>query len=230
MLDHLGLIKTTLIDFPGRVASTLFTHGCHFRCPYCHNPELLGRSIPTDFLAREEILTHLDRRRKVLGGVCITGGEPLLHADLPELCAEIRERGLAVKVDTNGAFPDRLSALLQKGLVDYVAIDIKTAFDHYDRVGGNGGDVRSSVGLIQESGVEHEFRTTVVPGIVDSDDIHSISEVLTSEDLYVLAQFRPGNTLDPRFSDLEPYRSERLREWQHELTERGLRCELRGVN
>jgi pyruvate formate lyase activating enzyme len=199
------------------------------RCPYCHNPELVSGPIPPDFLTRDEVLAHLDRRSNVLGGVCITGGEPLIHADLPELCAQIRERGLEVKIDTNGSFPDRLESLLRQELVDYVAMDIKTAFSNYDRVGGDGDAAQLSLRLIQASGVQHEFRTTVVPGIVDGDDIRSIAEFLTPDDLYVLAQFRSGNTLDPGLSKLDPYRSDTLREWQRKLAERGVQCSVRGL-
>jgi pyruvate formate lyase activating enzyme len=229
MLDRFGIIKTTLIDYPGRVATTLFTHGCPFRCPYCHNPELIDGPVPDDFVTRDDVLRHLDRRRSVLSGVCITGGEPLVHGDLGGLCAAIHERGLSVKLDTSGAYPDRLRDLLDQGLVDYVAMDIKTSFDRYDTVHGDGDAVRRSMRLIQSAAVEHEFRTTVAPGIVTSEDIDSIADALTPGDRYVLAQFRPATVFAPEYRDVTPYPVSVLVEWQTRLTDRGLQCELRGV-
>jgi pyruvate formate lyase activating enzyme len=229
MIKRLGLVKTTLIDYPGKVASVLFTHGCQLRCPYCHNPNLVSGPVPDDFLPVETILDHLDRRRDVLGGVCITGGEPLVHPDLRELCAAIHKRGLSVKLDTNGAYPDRLSELITAGLVDYVAMDIKTAFDNYDRVGGDGKAAQRSLAVIQESTVDHEFRTTVAPGIVDQTDLLSIALLLKPEDRYILAQFVAGTTLDPAFGSVTPYQGDLLREWCRLLTERGLNCTVRGA-
>jgi pyruvate formate lyase activating enzyme len=229
MPDRLGLLKTTLLDYPGRVASTIFTHGCPYRCPYCHNANLVSGPIPDDFVSTDEVLAHLYKRRKVISGVCITGGEPLVHRDLIDLCRAIKEIGLDVKLDTNGAFPDRLGEVVSVGVIDYVAMDIKTAFSSYERVGGDGESAFESLRIIQESGIAHEFRTTVVPGIVDCDDLVSIADYLRPGDHYVIAQFRPGKTLDPRFAGVEPYPGDVIRSWRDSLCERGIDCDVRGV-
>ena len=229
MPDRLGLLKTTLLDYPGRVASTVFTHGCPYRCPYCHNANLVSGPVPDDFVSTDEVLAHLRKRRNVLGGVCITGGEPLVHHDLADLCRAIRKIGLDVKLDTNGAFPDRLSEVMAARVIDYVAMDIKTSFSSYSRVGGDGESALESLRAIQESGIAHEFRTTVVPGIVDSDDLGAIADYLRPGDHYVLAQFRPGDTLDPGFATAEPYPGDVIRAWRDALCERGIDCAVRGV-
>ena len=126
-LSNLGLVKTSLIDFPGEVAAVVFSFGCNLRCPFCHNPTLVNGSHPEDFISRGEILSFLKKRRNVLGGVCITGGEPLLHSDLVLLITEIKALGLKVKLDTNGTVPDRLREVK----ADYVAIDFKTSPEKY---------------------------------------------------------------------------------------------------
>jgi pyruvate formate lyase activating enzyme len=131
-LDRVGLQKTTLLDFPGEVAATVFIPGCNLRCPYCHNPGLVSPPFPEDMIPVGELDAFLSRRARVLGGVCITGGEPLVHPDIGSLVGIIRSHGLQVKLDTNGTFPGRLEELLASGLVDYVAMDIKTAPDLYD--------------------------------------------------------------------------------------------------
>jgi pyruvate formate lyase activating enzyme len=143
-LSSLGLIKTSLIDFPGEVAAVLFTFGCNLRCPYCQNPALVTGPPPRDFISREEVRAFLKKRKDVLGGVCITGGEPLLHSDLGELIGEIKSLGLKVKLDTNGTIPERL----REANVDYVAIDFKTSLEKYRLLTGTeiGGTLRRGAG------------------------------------------------------------------------------------
>lgn len=224
-LDKLGLQKSTLVDYPGEVAATLFTNGCNLSCPYCHNPELVTGAPPEDFRSREEILAYLRKRRGVLGGVCITGGEPTLHTDLPELIGEIHDIGLKVKVDTNGTLPDRLPPLG----ADYYAMDIKAAPAHYDRVGlpQAAERIRRSVTWIRESGAHYEFRTTVVPGIVSDDDVDEICESLEPGDCYTLAQYRPMVTLDPAFLSVGPYPIDVLEAMKERCAARGIRAHVR---
>ncbi|MFO8065445.1 MAG: anaerobic ribonucleoside-triphosphate reductase activating protein [Spirochaetota bacterium] len=219
-LDRLGLLKTTLIDYPGEVAATLFTAGCNLSCPYCHNPELVSGIVPPDFLTREQIMSFLRRRRGVLGAVCITGGEPTMHADLPQLVADIHELGLKVKIDTNGTLPQHLEALD----VEYVAMDVKTAPSKYERVGmaEAAQRLRRSVEVLREKDAAYEFRTTVVPGIVDHGDVDEICESLEAGETYTLAQFRPLVTLDASYQSVPPYPRE-------ELEAMGARCAERGV-
>ncbi len=207
-LHRMGLVKTSLVDFPGRVAATLFTYGCNLRCPYCHNANLVVGEIPPDFLSREEILAFLKRRRAVLDGVAISGGEPLLHADMPAFIAELRELGFAVKVDTNGTLPERLEELD----ADYVAMDLKMAPEHYGRLGVAETAAKSasvperlhrSLRTLRrrhaEQGLSYELRTTVVPGLVHEDDIGRIADMLVPHERIVLAPFRGGTTLDPSY-------------------------------
>ena len=224
-LDALGLLKSTLVDYPGEVAATLFTNGCNLSCPYCHNPELISGPAPEDFLTRKQVMAYLHRRSCVLGGVCITGGEPTLHADLPELISEIRELGLKVKVDTNGTLPERIAELD----ADYFAMDVKASPAHYDRVGmpAAGDRLRRSMEIIRASGAEYEFRTTVVPGIVFDEDVDEICESLAPGDIYTLAQYRPLITLDPAFESVGPYPLATLEAMRDRCAARGVDAHVR---
>lgn len=229
MLTHAGLVKTTLLDYPGRVAATVFTHGCPLRCPYCHNPELVHGPVPASFLPIADLVATIKRRSGLIEGVCITGGEPLIHPEMEALIRELKAAGLLVKVDTSGAVPRHLRRLLEHQLIDFVAMDLKTDPEHYARVGGKREPTLESLRLVQESGVEHEFRTTVVPGIVEEADVHAIAALLTELDPYVLAQFRPGATLDPAYAARDPYPDHRLVEWCKALRIKKRRCSVRGV-
>jgi pyruvate formate lyase activating enzyme len=230
--ERIGLVKTSLIDYPGEVAAVLFLPGCNLRCPYCHNPELVTPPYPEDLLPREEVIGFLEKRKKLLGGVCITGGEPLLHRGLPDLVDEIRSLGFKVKLDTNGSFPD----LLDTDRYDYIAMDVKTSPGKYGLVKNRGDDqtrgalaeaVLESAGKIIRSGVHHEFRTTVVPGIVTREDILGIAELLRGAEKYLLAGFRPGKTLDPIYAEYLPYSDEELSTLCTAVCETGLPCTVR---
>ena len=175
-----GIQKLTLLDYPGKVACTVFLGGCNFRCPYCHNAELLGDAEPV--MTVEELLAFLKKRRGILDGVCITGGEPTIHKELPELIRGIRELGFSVKLDTNGYRPEVLGRLLEEGLVDYVAMDLKNGPDSYgETVGLPGVDlerIRESVGLLCRSGIEFEFRTTVAKPLHSGETLTSMANWL----------------------------------------------------
>ena len=175
-----GIQKLTLLDYPGKVACTVFLGGCNFRCPYCHNAELLGDEEPV--MTVEELLAFLKKRRGILDGVCITGGEPTIHKELPELIRGIRELGFSVKLDTNGYRPEVLGRLLVEGLVDYVAMDLKNGPDSYgETVGLPGVDlerIRESVGLLCRSGIEFEFRTTVAKPLHSGETLTSMANWL----------------------------------------------------
>jgi pyruvate formate lyase activating enzyme len=176
-----GLEKFAPRDFPGYMVSTVFTGGCNFRCPYCHNSDLVLRpdSLPTfpiDFF-----LSFLESRKGWIEAVCVTGGEPLLHDALEVLLRLIKERGLLVKIDTNGSFPDRLEAVMQDKLVDYVAMDVKAPLEKYSDVTQakvHRTDIQDSISLILESNIPSLFRTTVVPGLVEGEDIQEIARLL----------------------------------------------------
>ncbi len=221
----LGLQKTTLVDFPGEVAATIFFPGCNLRCPYCHNPDLVLPPFPEDLLDMETVKAFLRKRAPVLGGVCLTGGEPLLHEELFELADFIHSLGLKVKVDTNGTLPQQLCRVK----ADYIAMDVKTSPGKYDLVGlpGAGERVLESVAQILSSGIPHEFRTTVAPGIVTEADISRIAACIQGADRYVLAQFRPGKTLDPAFENTLPYTIQTLETMKALVEKAGIPCKIR---
>lgn len=195
-----GLEKVSMNDYPGLVATVVFIPGCNLRCPYCHNASLIRRPFPDDLLSFEKIINYLRKRKNVLGGVCISGGEPLLFSRLPELIATVRGLGFPVKIDTNGTLPDRLAQLSP----DFIAMDIKTSPRKYDLLGCDYGEaVMKSVEWIRRSGIRHQFRTTVVPGITEIEDLDEIA-LLTADSPWVLHNFRNGNVLDPTYLDLPP--------------------------
>ena len=198
-----GLQKTTLLDYPGHVAATVFTGGCNFRCPFCHNGELVLR--PKDFPAipEEEILGFLRKRRGILEGVCITGGEPTLQKELKDFIQRIRELEYLIKLDTNGYAPDVLCGLMEEGLLDYVAMDIKACKENYARVTGVKGidltRIEESVKLLLgQQGIPYEFRTTVVKGLHSVEEFERIGVWLAGAQQYFLQGFRENeNLLDP---------------------------------
>lgn len=200
----LGLNKTTLLDYPGCVAATIFTGGCNFRCPFCHNSGLVLMPSAGEVISEEEVLAFLKKRRNVLKGVCITGGEPTLQADLPDFISRIREIGYQVKLDTNGYKPETLKSLLEEGLLDYVAMDIKNSPDKYAASSGmdgmehdfNLGKIRESVDLLMGGSVEYEFRTTVVRELHTLGDLVRIGEWIRGCRAYFLQKFQDqGNNI-----------------------------------
>ena len=186
-----GLQKMTLLDFPGRVACTVFTVGCNFRCPFCHNSSLvLSPDLPE--LSQAEFFAFLQKRRGLLDGVAITGGEPLLHADLPAFLEQIRALGYAVKLDTNGAFPDRLRAVLEAGLADYVAMDVKNSREKYEQTAGVTGilpQVEQSAALLMGGSTPFEFRTTLVDELHESADFAAIGRWIAGTERYFIQGF-----------------------------------------
>lgn len=195
-----GFQKLTLIDYPGKIATTVFTIGCSFKCPFCHNPELV---IKSEFLpwegVEEEFFEHLEKRKGKLDGVCITGGEPTIQPDIIEFIQKIKDMGYLVKLDTNGTNPDVLKKLYDLKLLDFVATDIKNAPDRYDETVGlkaNMEKVKKSVAMIMESGVPYEFRTTVVPGIHTEKDFDAVADWIDGADAYYLQEYRSGKTID----------------------------------
>ena len=196
MLIH-GLQKMTLLDFPGRVACTVFLGGCDLRCPYCHNAELIDGSAPA-VMDDGELLAFLKKRVGLLDGVAVTGGEPLLR-DIAPLLREVRALGYAVKLDTNGTHPARLRALLDEGLVDYVAMDVKNSLERYaETVGVAGLDlapIRESAALLMEGRVDYEFRTTVCRELHDDDSIRGVGEFLAGARRIFLQPFADRDTV-----------------------------------
>ena len=218
MLD-VAYLKTSLIDFPGRLASLLFLPGCNFRCPYCHNAALVEQGgaggAGAGLVPLEDYLDFLDRRKKLISGVVISGGEPLIHEEAPAIARSIHEKGLAVKLDTNGSFPGRLAAIE----ADYVALDLKTDPAQYGRVaptppqGGSidaGAAVLESLALLRSSGTPFEIRITCAPGIVGQAEIEAMASHLEAGDEVILQNFRPGGCLDPRWDGKGPIAREAM--------------------
>ncbi len=191
-----GLQKLTLLDFPQKVACTVFLQGCNFRCPFCHNTPLLHG---TQDLPESELLSFLKKRQGMLDGVAITGGEPLIHTDIADLLKKIKALGYAIKLDTNGAFPDRSQKLIDDRLIDYVAMDIKNSPEKYERTSGTSGilpAVEKSVRLLIDGNIPYEFRTTVVDELHEPEDFHAIGKWLSGASAYYLQGFvDSGNIL-----------------------------------
>ena len=187
-----GLQKTTLLDFPGHVAATIFTGGCNFRCPFCHNSDLLGSDAPAAF-TDEEVLDFLKKRRGILEGAAITGGEPTLQPDLEDFIQKVRALGYQIKLDTNGYMPGVLWELLQEHLIDYVAMDIKASRDNYARAAGlphmDISRIEESIGILKSSGIPYEFRTTVVRGIHTVVEFEKIGKWIAGCPAYYLQNY-----------------------------------------
>lgn len=213
-----GLIKTTLLDFPGQVACTVFTGGCNFRCPFCHNSDLLEFGLPSDY-SEEDIFSFLQKRLPTLDGVAITGGEPTLQPDLPEFIKKIRDLGLKVKLDTNGIHPEMIKSLVASGFLDYVAMDIKAGPENYAKVCGfdvNGcadentwphifGKLTETKDFLLEGRVPYEFRTTVVEGLHTEEDFYGIAKYIEGAEKHFLQCYKDsGNILDKEAGFSEP--------------------------
>ena len=210
-----GLQKLTLLDFPGRLACTAFTVGCNFRCPWCHNGSLVRRTAET--FDASELLAFLRKRRGVLDGVCISGGEPLLHDTLADTLRAVKDLGYAVKLDTNGSFPDKLRQLVEAGLVDYVAMDVKNCREHYGVTAGvpdlDVSPIVESVSYLLSEPVEFEFRTTVVGQFHNRENMEALARWIAGAKRYFLQSFVDGETLLSRgCTGLSPQEMEDLRQ------------------
>ena len=204
-----GLQKLTLIDYPGKIAAIVFTQGCNFRCPFCHNPELV---IPGRFgheILEAEVLDFLRSHRKYLQGVVVSGGEPTQQGDLIEFLKKLREMEYLIKLDTNGSRPRVLQKIIDQKLVDYIAMDVKTSFDKYRQASGVNFQVdriKKSIALIIQSGLSHEFRTTAVKSLCSWDDFLEIRNAIQGANSYKIQMFRESeNILDSRLLKEEQY-------------------------
>jgi len=216
MIAIKGWQKTSLIDYEPYTASVLFLGGCSFRCGYCHNPELVMHFSALPDISQKEVFDYLQQKKRWIDGVCITGGEPTIHDELPEFISEIKKKGLLVKLDTNGSNPHMLKELLCKRLVDYVAMDIKNVLEKYDDVAGlkvEKSKIQKSIQLIRESCVDYEFRTTVIPGIIGKKEIFLIGKWLKGSKRFVIQNFRGTMPLvDNKMQKIKPYPKEELEE------------------
>ena len=216
MLPIKGLQKMSLIDYPPYIVTTIFLGGCNFRCGYCHNPDLVLNFNSMKDISAKEVIDHLKSKRKWIDGVCITGGEPCLYKELVGFIEEIKKNGFLVKLDTNGTNPDLLKELIDRKLVDYIAMDIKTSLDKYNSVACvnvNKEKIKKSILLLIRKDVDYEFRTTVIPGLVGKTEVLVISKILKGGKRYCIQSFRSSKpTIDKRFKGLRSFSRKELEE------------------
>jgi|TARA_B100002003_G_C14149383_1_gene552774 pyruvate formate lyase activating enzyme len=221
MVTIKGLQKTCLVDYEPYTACVVFLAGCNFRCGYCHNPDLVLRPNEIDTIKEEEFFSFLDSRKKWIDGVVISGGEPCAYKDLPSFASKIKEKGFLVKLDTNGSNPILLKELLDKKLLDRVAMDIKTSLDDYNAVIGfeiNPAKIKRSIDLIKESDIEYDFRTTVVPGLITKENVVKIGELLKGSKKFTIQNFRDKtDMIETRFKNVKPYSTEELEEMKESI-------------
>lgn len=217
-----GLQKLSLIDYPGKIAAIIFTRGCNFRCPYCHNPELVNPDFFIKPIPLEEFFAFLRSRQGELEGVVITGGEPLLQEGLEDFLKKIKELGYLIKLDTNGSFPERLRNIIEKRIVDYLAMDIKAPLEKYQEITNSLIEpikIKESIDLIINSGLDYEFRTTIVKSQLKKQDILEIGKLMKPDSLYFLQKFISSKVLDSQFLKEITYLDEELEEIRKELEE-----------
>ena len=232
MIEIGGLQKLTLIDYPGRLAATVFIIGCDFRCPFCYSPELvLPEKIKNQpRISEKDFFDFLKKRKGLLEGVVICGGEPTIHQKLPDFCEKIKKLGYLVKLDTNGSNPEMLKKLINGKLIDYVAVDIKAPKAKYSEAAGvkvNIKKIEESIDILKKRKIDCEFRTTVVPTIHKKEDILKIAQWIRSAKRYYLQNFRPEKTINPKFEKIKPYPQEYLLEIQKAISPFFEICQVR---
>ena len=226
-----GIQKLTLLDFPGLMAATIFTNGCNFMCPFCHNSALVIDARENELIDENEIFEFLESRKGKLDGICITGGEPLLQNDLIDFIKKIKSIGYKVKLDTNGYVYPKLKEIIESKAVDYVAMDIKNSLKKYPLTTGIKDlviqNISKSISLLKENYVEYEFRTTVVKELHDFDDIKEIAELIKGCSRYYLQQFEDTpNNIQSGYSAHDP---ETLKNYKNYLNSKGIYTEIRGI-
>ena len=224
-----GLQETTLIDYPDKVACSIFTFGCNFRCGFCHNPELIiddGRPG----IKKEKIIKFLEERKNFLDAVCITGGEPTININLPDFISEIKSLGYLVKLDTNGSNPEMIEELIDRNLVDYIAMDIKGPIELYDEIAGVRVDkekIKKSVEIIKKKMKNYEFRTTLVPGLFEEEHVDMMGRWLGSVKLFYIQNFGNEKNLDKKFNNVRPFKKEELEKFCELFKEYFENCKIR---
>jgi len=229
-MEICGLQKLTLIDYPGRLAATIFLCGCNFRCPWCYSRELV---LPEEIekqpkISDRELFDFLEERKGTLEGVVLCGGEPCLHEDLPQFSQKIKKLDYLIKLDTNGSRPQMLKKLIDGKLINYVAMDVKLPKERYKEVlGVDVKNIEESIKVLKDSKIDYEFRTTVVPTILNKEDIIKIARWLSPAKKYYLQNFRPEKTIDPKFEKIRPYPDEYLLDIQKTVSSFFEVCKVR---
>lgn len=231
-MNILGYQKTTLLDYPGHVAATIFTGGCSFRCPFCHNSDLVLCASRMKTISEEEIFSFLKKRKNVLSGICITGGEPTLQSDLADFIEKVRQLGYKIKLDTNGYQPRQLEEILHKKLLDFIAMDIKAGSSNYSKVSGifdlDIERIKESITMIEESQINYEFRTTVVKELHTRQDFYEIREMIQPYSPYYIQSFQDsGNIIMPGLSSCDKVT---LMEYLSIVQENVQQVSLRGID
>lgn len=213
-----GFLKNSLIDYPGKIASVIFTQGCNMRCKFCHNHELIPMSCSADTFSEEEVFAYLQKAKKFIDALVITGGEPTLQVDLESFIRKVKQLGMSVKLDTNGSNPELLKRLLDENLIDYVAMDVKHKIElhPYQLLVGNQfsekqlNKLKESICILKTSNIEVEFRTTLIREIHSCEDIHAICKYLQSSKLYSLQEFSSNHVFDKSFSVHSAYSKKQM--------------------
>ena len=224
MIEIKGFLETSLLDWPGKLCSVFFLPCCNFRCPYCHNHPLVFHPERYSTIPLEDIFDRLHSLRNWIDGVCLTGGEPTLHAELPSLIREIKRHGFLVKLDTNGSNPQALKNLTEAGEIDFVSMDVKAPLDpfRYSRSTGlptNLKPILESIEILKGGKVEYEFRMTVVPGLHREEDIQALGDQLRVGRRFILQNFNSDNPLDPSLKSIIPYDPQVLKKIEREVQE-----------
>jgi len=215
-----GLQKVSLIDYPGLICGIVFLQGCNFKCPYCHNPELVDPKLFKPGIRENEVLEFLNTRKGKLDAISITGGEPTIQEDLTSFIKQIKKMGFAVKLDTNGSQPKVIKNLLAEKLLDFIAMDIKAPLEKYRNIVNtqvNTESIKESIDLILKAKIPHEFRTTIVESQLEENDILEIGKLIAGASRYVLQKFVPSKTLDKKFLKEKSFSDEKLQKIKSHL-------------
>lgn len=231
-----ALQKTTLIDYPGVVACTVFVYGCNFRCPFCHNPEFVSEKSGSDLLSEEEVMKFLKKRADILDGVVLCGGEPLIHSEIIPIIKKIKKLGYKIKVDTNGSRPDMIKRLLKERLVDYIAMDVKNSMIMYDMTAGKKVEkkkILESIKLIREAGdssgqIDYEFRTTFVPTLHSIESTEELGELLKGVKRFSVQAFKPSRCVDESFNFVPPFTEKEMKKFKKIMEKYVDNVELKG--
>lgn len=220
-MDVYGFQKLTLLDYPNHIASTVFVAGCNFFCPFCHNPELVFKDQFPEKIDEQELFDFFEKRKGLIEGVCITGGEPTIQTGLKEFIKKIRALNYLIKLDTNGYNPEVLKGLLEEKLLDYVAMDIKFGLDKYKIVKKDfkAENITESIKLIQEKAPAFHFRTTVVPTLHDQEQVRKIGQLIKGTDLFVLQNFKASKSIDSKFDKQRSFTEQEMQEFKKIMEE-----------
>lgn len=226
-----GIQKTSLLDYPDIISAIIWTVECNFRCPFCYNKDIVFGNVKT--IPEKEILFFLEKRKGMLEGLVITGGEPFLQNDIKNFCEKVKKLSYLIKIDTNGTYPEKLKELVCKNLVDYVAMDIKAPKKKYEKLANvkvNIKKIEESIKILQNSKIDHEFRTTFVPELLTKDDILEIAKWLKGSKRFYLQQFKQNtNLVSSKFQDVSPYPKEELTKTLEDIKSYFYICEVRGI-